>query len=229
MKTLLISGTDTNVGKTWVSCLILRDLKRQAIAAGAYKPVCSGMERDGEVPFWDDVEQLATAIAWTGDRDQICPQRFEAAVAPNVAATLEGRCVDDALLKNGLDLWANSATHVVVESAGGLLCPLSDQTSVADLAEVFHCPILIVAANRLGVINHTLLTVEVAERRGLRIAGVVLNDCHSSSSGDASCDSNQRQLQHLLPQTPLYRCHHGNDQLQSVSGTEPNSSTMFFE
>lgn len=213
MKLLLITGTDTDVGKTWVSSLLLRQLRKQGVSVGAYKPVCSGVTHDVDGgKTWLDVDQLSSAIQWTGYLDQICPQRFDAPVAPNIAARLQDLVVDDGLLAGGVEAWRNTASHLLIEGAGGLLCPLSDQSTVADLAERLNAPLLIVAANRLGVINHTLLTVETARNRGLQIAAIVLNDvAEPDHASDESCLSNLEQLRRLLPELPMYEClHHGN-------------------
>ncbi len=216
MKTLLVTGTDTDVGKSWISCALLQQLLQQGISVGAYKPVCSGVMTDANGRrVWSDLERLAAAAGWTGSRNQICPQRFDAAVAPNVAAALENRTVDDALLDSGLQRWRPFVTHTVVEGAGGLLCPLSDQSSVADFAVRINGPVLIVAANKLGVINHTLLTVEAARHRGLQVAGVVLNDCVAA---DVSATSNLNQLTHWLSNIPIWRCAHNSQRLLDAEG-----------
>jgi dethiobiotin synthetase len=223
MKTLLVTGTDTDVGKTWISCALLKHLRRQVDSVGAYKPVCSGVLTNSQGRrVWSDVEQLAAAVGWTGSRNQICPQRFDAPVAPHVAAELENRSVDDALLDSGLQRWHALATHTIAEGAGGLLCPLSAQSTVADLAVRLKCPILIVAANRLGVINHTMLTVEVARQRGLHVAGVVLNDCQAR---DASSETNFKQLAYWLPKLSIWHCPHNSDELLDADGNT-NFSVM---
>jgi len=219
MKTLLVTGTDTDVGKTWVTFALLRQLGELDVALGAYKPVCSGavIADDGQSQ-WHDLNQLSAAIGGHASLDAICPQRFHAAVAPNVAAALEGRHVDDSLLSAGLEAWRDNADYVIVEGAGGLLCPLSDTTSVADLAARLNSPILIVAANRLGVINHTLLTVDCAIARGLTVAGVVLNDCQSPTSlGDESLVSNAAQLAHWVKKVPVFQCRHGSQRIEAVA------------
>ncbi|MCP4170719.1 MAG: dethiobiotin synthase [Fuerstiella sp.] len=215
MHKLFVTGTDTSVGKSWVASLILRQLRRDKLRTGAYKPVCSGVEfkADG-TRVWPDVEALANAIDWTGEIEAVCPQRFAAPVVPNVAAGLEGRKVSDSLLRTGLRRWENIADYVVIEGAGGLLCPLSDRTSVADLAAALQTPLVIVAANRLGVINHTLLSVEVARSRGLKTAAVVLNCCNAPGDViDPSLKTNQNQLQHWLPEVPIFECRHAAQQL----------------
>jgi dethiobiotin synthetase len=174
---LLVTGTDTDVGKTCVASLIARESRERGLNVGVYKPVCSGAEQgvDGQ-PFWPDVEELSQATGGVHPRDRICPQQFRAPVAPPVAARLEGRAVDNALLTGGVRWWQERVELLIVEGVGGLLCPLSDLKTVADLAEELQLPLLIVVRLGLGSINHTLLTVEVARSRRLSIAGIVLNE-----------------------------------------------------
>lgn len=207
MKSLLVTGTDTDVGKTWVSGVILRRLVADGRRVGAYKPVCSGAEiaNDGQL-VWSDAELLRSSIN-DADLNLVCPQRFNAPVAPNVAAEMEGRRVDDDLLVSGFKDWTSRADLVLVEGAGGLHCPLSNQMTVADLAVQLASPIVIVAANRLGVINHTLLTVAFAESRNIPIAAVVLNEA-TQTLDDESRDSNLAQLNKWLQDIPVLTCRH---------------------
>ena len=230
MQTLFVTGTDTSVGKSWVASLILRQLRNDDVRVGAYKPVCSGAEigADG-TRVWSDLTVLADAIDWAGDLDAVCPQRFTDAVAPNVSAGLEGREVDDELLRTGIQRWEQTADYVVIEGAGGLLCPLSDHTTGAELAADLHAPLVIVAANRLGVINHTLLTVEVARSRGLTTAAVVLNCCELPGDvSDPSIDTNQNQLQHWLPDVPILECRHAANRLVAEAAVETVELLKFF-
>ena len=188
---LFVTGTDTGIGKTHVASLIVRQLVSSGVRVGVYKPVCSGAEFDSNgLARWDDIERLRDAVqgdwhvnALSGELraperlsdDAICPQRFLAPLAPPLAARAEGRTVDLALLESGADHWSARADVLIVEGAGGLLAPVSATTSVGDLARQFDYPLIIVARCGLGTINHTLLTIEAAQRRGLRVAGIVLN------------------------------------------------------
>jgi dethiobiotin synthetase len=126
--------------------------------------------------------------------EAVCPQRFLAPLAPNVAAADEGRVVDETLLSTGFDFWRERSDVLLVEGAGGLLSPVSEGLLNADLAAMFGLPLVIVAANRLGVINHTLLTIQVAEQhRGkLKILGIFLNQMPGNS--DTSQQSNFIQI-----------------------------------
>lgn len=191
---LFVTGTDTGVGKTYVTCMIAREMRARGVRAGAYKPACSGCGApSGGEPQWSDVEALVAACGGAFPGERVCPQRFAAPLAPPVAAREEGRTVDAGLLRRGAEWWRGRVELLLVEGAGGLLAPLSDTDLVADLAGDLGLPLLIVARLGLGTINHTLLTVEAAERRGLRIAGIVLNEAGPGGT-DLSVASNPREI-----------------------------------
>lgn len=193
MKGLFITGTDTDVGKTFVTCLIARELIDDGHRVGVSKPACSGAEyRDGK-PVWSDLEALSQAAGIT-DIDRICRQRFEAPLAPPVAAEQEGRSVDYSRMVDNVLAWRNDADIVLVEGVGGLLCPLTAHESVAEFARQLGFPLLIVARLGLGTINHTLLTVEAADRHGLTVSGIILNDGDNLAETPAG-RSNLEQLQ----------------------------------
>lgn len=201
---LFVTGTDTEVGKTYVAARLIRRLvENEAQRVGVYKPVASGcVEQAGELISQDAVE-LWEAAGRPLDLQRVCPQRFVAPLAPPAAATAVDRSVDEHQLVVGLDAWSDFPL-VLIEGVGGLMSPLGAQMLNLDLAKSFGFPLLVVAANRLGVLNHVLLTLEVARRRGLRIAAVVLNDV--APSGDASCASNLQQLRSkcdVLPVQPV--------------------------
>ncbi|MCA9052014.1 MAG: dethiobiotin synthase [Planctomycetaceae bacterium] len=248
MKTLFVTGTDTSVGKTFVSAILIRTLRRAGLRAGAYKPVCSGavLNRSG-VPVWEDVEQLAAALTddFSGNpanqpeepaaalRQRICPQRFLAPLAPNVAARLEDRTVDDALLRTACRAWEGSADYLLIEGAGGFLSPVSAESDVGDLAADCASSVLIVAANRLGVINHTRLTVEAVQARHLSVAAVVLNDVRppatsasETEEADVSANSNADELARLLPNILLLTCARDADRIVNHRQTELPSAEI---
>ncbi len=222
MKSLFVSGTDTEVGKTWISCQILRELHGRRRRVGAWKPVCSGaVERDGRL-VWDDVDSLTAAIGGDlSDRtlvDRVCPQRFVAPLAPNIAARLEDSSVVDGVLERGLRDWEGHADYVLVEGAGGLLSPTSDRMLVADLVIQLDCPLLLVAANRLGVIHQTLATVEAARARNLHVPAVILNQVDRELDPVLS-ESNAQELRRLLPDVELLQVSHDG----SLCGESPDA------
>lgn len=166
---LIITGTDTGVGKTVASAVILARHGRR-LPLAYWKPVASGT---GEGLDSDFVRRAA------GDRCDVLPERyaFAAPVSPHLAARLAGQQIDPeailaALVEHGL---AARARSLVIEGIGGLLVPLTEGGYLfADLAREMSLPCVVVARSTLGTINHTLLTLEALRRRSLELAGVVL-------------------------------------------------------
>ena len=192
---LFITGTDTEVGKTYVAALIARDLVALGRRVGVYKPAASACWYRDEVLVSDDALLLWEAAARPGDLDCVCPQRFEAPLAPHLAAREEGRELDPQLLRTGIDYWHARSDIVLVEGAGGLMSPLGQQEYVADLAADLGFPLLVVARNALGMINHTLQTLiaAAAHHPPLPVAGIVLNH-PVPPSDDPSTSSNRQEL-----------------------------------
>ena len=181
MRGLFVTGTDTGVGKTRVASAIVADLASRGLAVGALKAVATGADWiDGH---WrsDDVDALVAALGRSVPRERVAPLVFEAPLAPPVAARLAGEPLAfDRVFgatAEAIDWWAGpgGADLLVVEGVGGLLCPIAEGATVADLAVALDYPLLVVAHRGLGTLNHTLLTVGAAQLRGLRVAGVVLN------------------------------------------------------
>ncbi|TWT60141.1 dethiobiotin synthase [Rubinisphaera italica] len=198
MRGLFVTGTDTDVGKTYITCELIRRLRAEDCSVGAYKPVCSGsvLSITGQ-QTWSDLEELHSATGREFPSDRICPQRFHTAVAPPRAAALESRVVNESQLIDGLADWQSHVDYLLVEGAGGLLSPVSDQHTNASLAQEFGFPILIIARAGLGTINHTLLTIEAAQSRGLRIAGIILNETQPRSLVTGRDESLNHNLQDL--------------------------------
>ncbi|MEX1039603.1 MAG: dethiobiotin synthase [Pirellulaceae bacterium] len=204
---LFITGNNTEVGKTHVGGLIAKALVQAGKTVGVYKPVASGcVQQQGQLVS-EDALHLWQAAGRPGTLEAVCPQYFAAPLAPHLAARAEGKRVDAKLLRIGLEYWAErhelgQCDIVLVEGAGGLMSPISDDDYVADLALEMGYPLIVVAANRLGVINETLQTLITATSYGdgLPVAGIVLNDTQSPSENDLSQTSNRDELaRHCVP------------------------------
>jgi dethiobiotin synthetase len=197
-KGLFVTGTDTGVGKTLVSCALIRLLREEGVNAAGFKPISCGMD-DGR---WSDAEALRAAAgtgAGTESLDSTCPLRFKAPLAPTLAAAAEGQRVHLDVARRALAAMNERREAVVVEGVGGWLVPLDEKTLVADFAVELNWPVLVVGRAGLGTINHTLLTVRDVERRGLPLAGVVLSDSggglpQSGSRGEIERLSGRRVL-----------------------------------
>jgi dethiobiotin synthetase len=199
---LFITGSDTGVGKTYIAASIARALCMQGHTVGVYKPVASGCRKNGKKLTCDDAALLWEAAGRPGELARVCPQMFAAPLAPNLAAAMEGRQVDAHLLRTGIRYWQERSDIVLIEGAGGLMSPLTDDEFNADLAHDLGYPLIVVVPNRLGVINQALMTLIAAAtfREGLAVAGLVLNQPTPLSPDDFSVESNLRELsRHCVP------------------------------
>jgi dethiobiotin synthetase len=174
---LLITGTDTGVGKTRVACLLGKALAAEGIDVFPLKPVESGClpGPDGK-PFPADAAALRDAVAPRLTLSAVCLYPLPAPLSPHLAARLEGAPIDAGRIRKAVRDAAEASEIVLVEGAGGIAVELCEGYTFADLARDLSLPALVVAENRLGVQNHLRLTVRYLRSEGLALAGVVLND-----------------------------------------------------
>ncbi|MFQ3578307.1 MAG: dethiobiotin synthase [Verrucomicrobiia bacterium] len=173
---VFVTGTDTGVGKTWFAGLLLKRLLAQGLRAAGFKPFCCGDREDALC--------LASAGA-EGDVNRVNPFWFQAPVSPLAAAMLENRPPDLSLVRQAFQHLASQYDVVVAEGAGGWLVPISQDYTMADLAMEFALPVVVVVANRLGCLNHTLLTLADLRRRGATCLGLVVNEIAPPSDDPA--------------------------------------------
>lgn len=172
---ILVTGTDTGVGKTVVTCQILEQLKSAGIEAVGMKPVASGLiERSGQ---WvnEDVEAICQVMGQAADRETINPYAFKPFVAPHLAAEAVGESIKLEIIEVCYQRLAKQADCVVVEGAGGLMTPLNKDETFVDLAARLQLSVVLVVAIRLGCINHALLTAKALEAARLPFIGWVAN------------------------------------------------------
>ncbi|HUU10820.1 MAG TPA: dethiobiotin synthase [Phycisphaerae bacterium] len=174
-KGLFITGTDTGVGKTIVTAGIAAMLRADGVNVGVMKPVATGCVRRREGLVSPDAEFLAKAADAPEPLDEITPIRLAEPLAPTVAAARAGIELDLVPMWQAWRRLQRAHDVMLVEGIGGALCPVTPKRCVADLAQQFNLPVLIVARPGLGTINHTAMTVEVLRARGLAIAGIVVN------------------------------------------------------
>lgn len=183
---LFVVGTDTGVGKTRVAAAVARSVRESGRRVGVLKPLASGAERVGGSWRCEDAEALmAAAGAAEVPLEQVAPLVFEEPLAPSVAARRLGRPLArdevERRLRSALLWWHGRAEALVVEGVGGLLTPVAEATTVADLAVALDYPLVLVARRGLGTLAQTLAAVEASRRRGLRVAGVVLSSPEPSA------------------------------------------------
>ena len=172
---LLVTGTDTEVGKTLIAGAIARRLHLAGLDVEVFKPVATGCRRAREGLISEDAEFLAACAESRLTLAEIAPLRYATPAAPNVAAARERRPVDLDVVFEAYEVLTRRADIVVVEGIGGLLCPITDEFWMIHLARMMHLPVVIVARAGLGTINHTLLTIHAATSAALDLAGVIVN------------------------------------------------------
>ena len=172
---LFVAGTDTGIGKTFVSAALLHGFARAGWRAAAMKPIASGaIERDG-VLHNEDADQLDAAANVALPNDIRTPFMMREPIAPHIAAAREGITLDIGRIVDAHRHAMTKADIVVVEGVGGFRVPLDDTHDTADLALALNLPVVLVVGMRLGCISHALLTVEAIASRGLKLAGWVAN------------------------------------------------------
>ncbi len=189
-----VTGTDTGVGKTAVACMIAAALRARGLDVGVMKPIATGGTRTASGMVSEDAEALIWASQSRDEYSLINPVCYETPVAPSVAARAEQRPVDLQGVWRAFETLRARHPIMIVEGVGGLLVPVSEGVLAADLAKMTGLPLLIVARAGLGTINHTLMTLECARARGLKIAGVVLNGARGAEA-DPSEDTNAAEIE----------------------------------
>lgn len=176
MKALFVAGTGTDLGKTHVACALLRAARAKGLSVGAFKPVVSGFDPDA--PEASDPARLAVALGRPDAWPEISPRRYRAPLAPNLAARLEG----DTLAMNDLvtdcRAWLTSrdVDLALVEGAGGVMSPMTDDATNLELMAALALPVLLVAGSYLGTASHLLTALEVLRARRLTVAAIVISE-----------------------------------------------------
>jgi len=188
---LFLTGTDTGVGKTFVAVELLRLLREAGIRAVGMKPICCGDRAD--------VGRLLAAGAEDATIEELNPIWLQSPVAPSVATRIERIEIDIEKICHCFTILSQRFEIVLVEGVGGWLVPIAPNFFVSDLATRLNLPVAIVTENRLGCLNHVLLTCESVRNRGFSCAGIIFN--RADAAGDLAQTTNEGELRRLLPDT----------------------------
>ncbi len=187
-----LTGTDTGIGKTFITCALLERARQLGLTAAGLKPVAAGTDADGKN---DDVENIRAASSLALPDRIINPYCFSAAVAPHIAAAEEGIDINFAIIAAACTTAAAQADLLIVEGVGGFRVPLGVDRDSADLAVMLGLPVILVVGMRLGCINHALLSAEAIMQHQLKIVGWVANRIDPAM---ARFDENLATLKSLL-------------------------------
>lgn len=186
---VLVTGTDTGIGKTWVSALIVEELRKGGTDAVGLKPVLSGSR--------EDAERLWEASGGAIDLDILNPCWYQTPVAPLLAARIEGGGLDLDPLVEHIHGIRDAHDFTLVEGVGGWEVPMGEGFGFPEYAKALGFPVLVVAPNRLGTLNHTLLTVKAIQAAGVPCLGVILNQLEAER--DVAATTNRAMLEELCP------------------------------
>ncbi|BBV07635.1 TPA: dethiobiotin synthase [Providencia stuartii] len=184
-KTYFVTGTDTEVGKTVVSCALLQAAKQLGYQTAGYKPVASGSEQTAQGLRNSDALFLQTNSTLPLTYQEVNPIVFEAPTSPHIISEKVGLPIDFSVMTNGLKHLQSKAQWMLVEGAGGWYTPLSAQQSYADWVVEQQLPVIMVVGIKLGCINHALLTAQVINQAGLKLVGWVANEVEPAGTYQA--------------------------------------------
>ncbi|OUR71988.1 dethiobiotin synthase [Methylophaga sp. 41_12_T18] len=185
MTSLFVTGTDTEVGKTFISVALIELFKQQGLNVAGMKPIASGCQQTQAGLRNEDALALQQQANVELAYELINPYAFAPAIAPHIAAQQAATAIDINVLKSHYQQIQAQADVVVVEGAGGWLVPLNETDTMADLASTLNLPVVLVVGIRLGCINHALLSVAAIKQTGLSLLGWVANDLETSPQAKA--------------------------------------------
>lgn len=208
MAGFFITGTDTEIGKTWVTCALLRDLRSRGINAVGFKPMACGDRADPRA--------MREAADPSVPLEQINPIYLKAAAAPYIAAELEHKTIS--LQQDILPAYRALAARfspVLAEGAGGWEAPIAPGVTMADLAEALGLPVVLVVGNKLGAVNHALMTLQGIRSRGLVCRAIVLN--HQGEEWDAASVTNRKLIEEFSGVPVAAELIHGQEDIDSFA------------
>ncbi|MEA4988452.1 MAG: dethiobiotin synthase [Anaerovorax sp.] len=196
-KGIFITATGTDIGKTFVSALLVKYLRKQRIHAGYFKPVLSGAQKKEGVLIGSDVHYVCNTARLEKNAEDLVSYAFEAAVSPHLAAKLEDKTVKKEKILDDFLRASQEFDYMVVEGCGGIVCPLrldEESLMLVDVIQMLKLELMIVASAGLGTINTVVLTVDFAKKHNIPIQGIILNHYEK---GNYLHEDNRRQIERL--------------------------------
>jgi len=206
---VFLTGTDTNVGKTYIAARLVKALRGAGRDGVGFKPICCGPR--------DDAEALHAASGGAVTLNEVNPVWLRPPVAPYAASMIENRMIDLALIHETFARLRSAHESIIVEGVGGWRVPITRDYFVSDLAADFGLPVVVVVANRLGALNHTALTVESIRARGLECSGIILNHPLSlASEAEIATSTNAAVLEEILKVPILFEVEYGQEKFDGL-------------
>ena len=201
MQGYFITGTNTNVGKTVVTACLANLLKNQGENVGVMKPIETGVDPECSSSANSDAKFLIEVTGVQDALEDVCPYRLKTPASPYQAAKIEGKELYLEKILERFRALQSKHSMMLVEGIGGLLVPITRRYNVTDLALQMNLPLIIVSRIQIGILNHTLLTINAARQHGLKVAGVILNPVHEGELD--TIEEDQGSLIEELSDTPI--------------------------
>lgn len=217
MKGIFITATGTDVGKTYISALLVKKMRESGHNCGYFKPVLSGAETVNGRLIPGDCDYVLKFAGINENPMDFVSYAFEAPLSPHLSSELENVHVSSQKIKNDFEKLKNKYDYIVVEGAGGIVCPFNlrqgEQLLISDIINDLGLDILIVSSAALGSINSAVLTVEYAKQHNINIAGIILNNYNPS---DFMQVDNKKQIENLTSVNILGTVKNGQDFIDIV-------------
>ena len=209
-KGFFVTGTDTDIGKTYISKVLADTFSCMYPAVTYMKPVQTGCieSSDGNLIAPDFDYVMSGRAVMTGTYDQHVPYRFKPACSPHLGASLVSREIALKQIYNCFFEISKNDTLIIVEGAGGILVPLSKTCNTIDLINHLQLPVILVTSPRIGTLNHTFLTLNELHRSGVVTAGVVFNNLHNDPV-DYIYNDNSRMIREYIHPVAFLEVNHG--------------------
>lgn len=204
-KALFVSGTGTDVGKTYCTALLAKAMRAEGFDVGYFKAAVSGIQRGADGTVKSDATYVAKVAGMDETHDEMVSFSYETPVSPHLAARIEGTPVDLATIMRDFDRACDRHEYVIVEGSGGIVCPLrfdEERIMLEDVVRAIGAPVLLVADAGLGTLNALATTIAYMEAAGIRPVGIVLN---RFSAGDAMHEDNKVMAERLCG-IPVIAC-----------------------
>jgi len=188
VKTVFIAGTDTDVGKTFITSSIAALLLKKGLHIGVIKWTGTGGDKSNpDIDYI--VTQAAKASFGPGSKLSVsCPYNFTFPASPHLASAMEGKKIDPQRILEATKQMEQTCDVVIIEGVGGLMVPLNQDILLIDLIRISGCPVILIARSGLGTINHTLLSLEALRHRNIKVKAVVLNSISSEGQADTTSE-----------------------------------------
>ncbi|MDE6233202.1 MAG: dethiobiotin synthase [Lachnospiraceae bacterium] len=210
-KSLFVTGTNTDIGKTYVTALIVKKLRDSGLNAGYFKAAVSGNERteNGIIP--GDAEYVDYIAGIGGNLSEMVPYVYENAYSPHLASQIEGNPVEMSVVGDKYNSILQKYDYVTVEGSGGIICPIRYDDKIImleDIVKELGLSTLIIADAGLGTINSVFLTVNYMKSRDIKIKGIILNHFHE----DNIIEQDNKKMIEILTGVPVVGVVHDNDE-----------------